>query len=253
MINKLALILLIPCGAACAQVLDATMMPDGSKDMYVGAALGAGPRDGQSGRRETRLSPLLQVQWSNGLFLSGFGTLGLHLARAPDFEYGPMLSWQAGRSPSDAGQLAGSEKIRPGLNAGGFFNYYAGDRLRLTTSALYLPQAHGLLVNTGLQKTLPEIAPHHTLTLSLGVTGADGAVARQRYGVAQATAAAPRYVPAGGLLSAQAGVNWNWSLSSRWIVTGGASATVLAPAAADSPLVDRRAFIRYGTGLAYRF
>ncbi len=59
------------CGIAQAQTPATNPMPDGSRDMYVGLGAQYAPRyEGARDRRATAL-PMLQVQWSNGVFVSG--------------------------------------------------------------------------------------------------------------------------------------------------------------------------------------
>jgi outer membrane scaffolding protein for murein synthesis (MipA/OmpV family) len=87
------------CGAACAQTPATNPMPDGSRDMYVGlGAQYAARYEGARERRTTAL-PMLQVEWSNGVFVSGM-SVGMHLSSSPRFEYGPLIALNPGRDAS---------------------------------------------------------------------------------------------------------------------------------------------------------
>lgn len=84
---------------ALAQTPAANPMPDGSRDMYLGLGAQSGARyEGADSRRTTAL-PVLQFQWSNGIFVSGLSA-GMHLSSRPDMEYGPLLALAAGRDAS---------------------------------------------------------------------------------------------------------------------------------------------------------
>lgn len=254
--KKLCLIALLAGSPCFAQTLENAMMPDGSRDTYAGLALVSKPgSDGNASTRDTLLFPLLQVQWSDGVFVSGLDTLGMHLSDTPGIEYGPVLHWQEGRSPGASQKLAGSAELNASPNVGGFFNYYLGRQFRLTSELLSTTDSPGLLVDVGLQKTLPPFAAHHTVSLSVGATAADNAYVARHYGVAASAIAgsARSYTPSGGLLNLHAGLNWNWALSRSWLVSTGMSATFYAPIAADSPVTGSRTAVTIASGLAYRF
>ncbi|MFB9242303.1 MipA/OmpV family protein [Massilia antarctica] len=85
--------------AAWAQTPATNPMPDGSRDMYVGLGAVSAPRyQGAHERRVTAL-PLLQVEWSNGVFVSGMSA-GMHLSSNPVLEYGPLVALLPRRSHS---------------------------------------------------------------------------------------------------------------------------------------------------------
>lgn len=258
LMNKLSpLLLLLACAPALADEARVAMLPDGSTDMYVGMAVGArlGSAD-LNGHGRGSVMPLLQVEWANGIFIANLTTLGLHLSTTPGLEYGPFLETRDSRHPNDRRGLAGTETIEGNPNLGAFVNYYLGADARLTSSLYYDSNAHGAGLHVGLQKSLPNILPHHTLTFSLGLSAANGRVMRQRYGV---TADAERYpglrgyrAPA-GLSSVDGGVNWNWKLSPSWMINTAVNASRFGASVADSPTVNRSSVVSVSTGLAYRF
>ncbi len=99
-----ALLLALAGSHAAAQTPAANLMPDGSRDMYVGLGVVGQPRYEGAAERRVRALPLLQVQFSNGVFLSGM-TAGMHLSSSPSVEFGPLLALQPRRT--DDGVVSG--------------------------------------------------------------------------------------------------------------------------------------------------
>ncbi len=113
--------------AAWAQTPARNPMPDGSSDMYVGLGAVSAPRYQGSGEHRVTALPLLQVEWSNGVFISGMSA-GLHLSSNPVLEYGPMLAVLARRSHKGSHDASGvslgsldlsSTQNKPSTPAGG--------------------------------------------------------------------------------------------------------------------------------------
>lgn len=286
--NKLfALALATVSGAACAQTPAINPMPDGSRDMYAGLGVQAAPRYDGSERHKTSAVPVLQVQWSNGIFISG-ASVGMHLTSEPSFEVGPLLQYQPARSengsskgptgiddtlgfgsssllppsPSrvaEAGnRLAGMDKISARVLGGAFFNYYLAPQWRLTSSLLWGAgnERHGGSVDLGVQRLATDIGPQHSLSFSAGVRIVNRDYNQAFFGVTvpEAVRSGNRaYTPAGGLQQARVGVRWNWSLSPSWMLTTNLQATRLLGAAKDSPLVERPTNVTASTAIAYRF
>ncbi|MES2116295.1 MAG: MipA/OmpV family protein [Pseudomonadota bacterium] len=240
---------------ASAHADSTMMMPDGSREMYVGLAMAARTGVTPGDDRRTVLVLSGQVQWSNGIFLSANGVLGMQLSERPGIEYGPLLQQSNERHPGDSRRLAGTRDIAGTLDGGGFYNYYLGDDLLLRSSLVYNTSAGGAMGNVGLQKALVDVAPHHTLALSLSMNLAGGQVMRELYEVRPDAAAPdrPHYRPSAGVLSVNAGLNWNWALSSHWLVNSAVTATRLGPGPANSPVTARAGYLTWSTGLAYRF
>jgi outer membrane scaffolding protein for murein synthesis (MipA/OmpV family) len=276
-------------------------MPDGSRDLYVGLGAQSAPRyEGASGHRITAL-PVLQMQWSNGIFISGM-SVGMHLSQSPSFEFGPLAALAAGRDASgsrlfrlgtggaNAGspggppttwlppggfltgqpvktdpekprgdnRLEGMENIERRFLYGGFANYYVTPRLRLTTNALYGAgnDKRGWRMHVSLQHLSQDIAPHHSVALSGGVTFVNRAYNQAYFGVTKNEAEHSinqPYEPDGGLEDVRVGVRWNWTLSPSWMLTSGAQVSRLLGDAKNSPLVERPTNVSVATALAYRF
>ncbi|WP_165390825.1 MipA/OmpV family protein [Pseudoduganella lutea] len=293
-------------------------MPDGSRDMYVGLGAHYAPRyEGAKDRRTTAL-PMLQVQWSNGVFLSGM-SMGMHLSNSPAVEYGPLAALAPGRDASgtkmfrlgtvgdNAGNPGGPSTWLPppiddglpppsgteegvkedmmvaeeggdgitadntvnlldGVHAlkrrvlyGGFANFYLTRQLRLTANALYGAgnDRNGLRMHVALQHLQQELAPHHTLALSAGITLVNRAYNMAYFGVTTEEAdhygINPEYHPDGGIEDVRVGARWNWAVSPAWMVTTGLQASRLVGDARKSPLVERPTNVSVSTALVYRF
>jgi outer membrane protein len=87
------------CKIALAQTPAANPMPDGSRDMYVGLGAQSAARYEGAAERRSSVLPVLQFQWSTGIFVSGMSA-GMHLSSRPGLEYGPLLALAAGRDAS---------------------------------------------------------------------------------------------------------------------------------------------------------
>ncbi|HEY5801792.1 MAG TPA: MipA/OmpV family protein [Burkholderiaceae bacterium] len=103
---------------AYAQTPAVRMMPDGSRDMYVGLGVQSRPFYEGAGVSRTSAVLALQVQWSNGIFISG-SSAGWHLGQEPGLEYGPLVAIDAGRTRSGAGKSLLGDVGGNGVNGGG--------------------------------------------------------------------------------------------------------------------------------------
>ncbi|WP_020652545.1 MipA/OmpV family protein [Massilia niastensis] len=275
----LVLVLAVSGSAASAQTPTTNPMPDGSRDMYAGLGVVSAPRYEGADSRKVSALPVLQVQWSNGLFISGLSA-GMHLSDRPTVEYGPLLTLHPGRDESGSGRgigvvemsglpslvaraargnpLSGMDDIRYRLEGGGFFNYYLAPQWRLTSSVV-VGSGHdrdGARMDLGVQRLAAQVAPHHTLSFSAGVSVVNRAYNQSYFGVTEAESFAsghPEYRPGGGLKDVRLGARWNWTLSPSWMLTTHVQATRLVGNARTSPLAERPTNVTVSTALAYRF
>ena len=276
------------CGTVAAQTPATNPMPDGSRDMYVGLGVQSLPRYDGARHNKTQALPVLQVQWSNGIFVSGL-MAGWHLSSQPALEYGPLIALQPRRDEDGtsggiggvgdgSGGGAGATSILPGedlrdktanpllgmdvihqrLLYGGFFNYYLTPALRLSNNLLYGygNERDGLRLHTALQYMLPNALAHHSFVLSAGVSVVNSAYANAYFGVSTHENERNKMGPfraSGGVQDARLGLRWNWALSPSWMLTSGAQVTRLLGDAKDSPLTERPTNVTVSTALAYRF
>lgn len=279
--------LLAACGTAAAQTPVANPMPDGSRDMYVGLGLQSANRYEGGRSRHVLLMPVIQAEWSNGVFISG-ASAGMHWSGTEGLEFGPLVSLHPGRSErgrpltgaglsgtgsntalppllmgSDAPvtRMTGMPDVPRRLEAGAFLTWYLTPQWRMANSALYGAgqERDGWRATLDLQRVAASVAPHHTLSFTAGVTLADARYNRALFGVTamqvlQTTAFMRKaHAPGGGIKDVHAGVRWNWALQPSWIVTSGAHAVRLAGDAKASPLVERPVSVTVWSALAYRF
>jgi len=277
-----ALAMAVASSAASAQAPTVNPMPDGSRDMYAG--LGAVSRPRYEGADSSKVSvlPVLQVQWSNGVFISGMSA-GMHLSDSPTLEFGPMLNVHPNRDESGVGhivdslqtsnvpsvipasqrflrdnRLIGMRDVHTRVEGGAFFNYYLAPEWRLTSSLLFGSgnDRDGARMELGVQRLAFQVAPHHTVSLNANVTVVDADYNRAYFGVSpleSSRSANPVYRPGGGLKDGRVGARWNWAMSPTWMLTTNVQATRLVGAARHSPLVERPSNVTVSAAFAYRF
>lgn len=285
--NKLLFLALSSaCATTWAQTPATNPMPDGSRDMYVGLGVQSAPRWDGTGSRKVSALPVLQVQWSNGLFISGMSA-GMHLTDSPTFEYGPLVAVQPGRDQDGTGRtvdgastwgtsligpvpdpidkrnmvatrLEGMDKIGARLQGGAFANYYLTPQWRLTSSVLYgAGNDHdGARLDLGVQRLAFALGSQHRVSVSAGVSIVNRNYNQTYFGVSREEASRSRfsyYEAGGGLQEAHVGVRWNWVLSPSWMLTSNVQAKGLLGNAAKSPLVERSTNLTVSTAFAYRF
>ena len=280
--NKLlALALAVVSSGAFAQTPATNPMPDGSRDMYVGLGLVSAPRYEGARHSERKALPVLQVQWSNGVFVSGMSA-GMHLGRDPRFEYGPLVQLQRRRDEEGAGggidgvssarysmvalppvqqggnRLVGMEPISTRLLGGAFLNYYLTPDWRLTSSLLYGAgnERDGARLDLGVQRLAMQLGAHHRVSLTAGLSIANGAYNNAFFGVGtfdSLRSGNPVYRAGGGLKDGHLGARWNWALSPSWMLTSQVQVSRLADDARLSPLVERPTNLTVSTAIAYRF
>lgn len=286
MANLVFLALMAACGAASAQTPALKPMPDGSRDLYLGLGAVSAPR--HDGARERRVAalPVVQFEWSNGVFLSGMSA-GMHLSSSAVVEYGPLLALQPRRDesgtagaiggvdtsggtsviaqpPAAVTRTAGGSRLkdmdpvpaRPQL--GGFFNYYLSPQVRITNSLLYGSgiDRNGATWRIGVQRVAAALATHHSTALSAGVTLVNRDYNQAFFGVSPAESQRsgnPAYQASGGINDAWLGARWNWALGPAWLVTSNLQAARLFGSARRSPLVERPTSLTVSTALATRF
>jgi len=274
-----ALALAAASGVASAQTPATNPMPDGSHDMYAG--LGAVSRARYEGAANTKTSvlPVLQVQWSNGIFISGMSA-GMHLSTDPTLEFGPLVSVHASRDESGSGgiidgvgvatmmplaarmrrdnPLAGMPDVDARLEGGAFLNYYLNPAWRLTSSVLIGSgsERDGARMTLGVQRLAVAIAPQHTMSFHAGLTLVNRDYNQSYFGVNENDAWSsdnPVYRPGGGLKDVHVGARWNWALGPSWMLTTNVQATRLTGSVRHSPLVERPTNVTVSTAFAYRF
>lgn len=268
-------------GTAMAQTPALNLMPDGSRDMYVGLGVQSAPRYEGTGSRRVSALPVLQVEWSNGIFVSGMSA-GMHLSSSPTVEYGPLLAIQPGRDESGTGlspdgvgstiaplspgqrtiiptgRLAGMDEIGARLQAGAFYNTYLNPQWRLTSSLLVGAgrERDGARLDLGVQRLAFAAGERHRVSLTAGAGFVNRQYNESYFGVTQEEAARSRFhawQPGGGLQDVHVAARWNWTLSPSWMLTSNLQAKRLLGDAGKSPLTERSTNLTVSTAIAYRF
>jgi len=277
-----ALALAAASTAASAQTPATNPMPDGSRDMYAGLGVVSKPRYEGADSSKVSALPVLQVQWSNGLFISGMSA-GMHLSNRPTVEYGPLLSVHPSRDESGSGRiidgvgmtsapailplaerlsrsnrLAGMRDISARPEGGVFFNYYLAPEWRLTSSVLYGSgtDRDGARLELGVQRLAVQLAPQHTLSFNAGATIVNADYNRAYFGVSELeawTSGNPVYRPGGGIKDVRVGARWNWAVSPSWMLVTNVQATRLVGNVRNSPLVERPTNVTVSAAFAFRF
>jgi outer membrane protein len=279
---SLSLASLLASGLAQAQTPAVNPMPDGSRDMYAGLGVQSAPRYEGTGSRKVSALPVLQVEWSNGVFISGMSA-GMHLSNSPTVEVGPLLAVLPGRDESGTGavvggvtntmvntigatdramaptgRLAGMDEIGARLQAGAFYNVYLNPQWRLTSSLLYGAgqDRDGMRLDLGVQRLAAVLGERHRVSLSAGVGIVNARYNESYFGVTAEEAARSRfhaYQPGGGVQDVHVGARWNWVLSPSWMLTSTLQAKRLLGDARLSPLTERSTNLTVSTAFAYRF
>ena len=273
-----ALALAAASTAAGAQTPATNPMPDGSRDMYAGLGVVSRPRYEGADNNKVSALPVLQVQWSNGVFISGLSA-GMHLSNRPTVEYGPLLTVHPNRDESGSGRivggvevstaplaefmrrgnrLAGMQDVSTRLEGGFFFNHYLAPEWRLTSSVLFGSgnDRDGARMELGVQRLAVQLAPQHTLSFSAGATIVNADYNRAYFGVTGDEAwlsGNPVYRPGGGIKDVRVGARWNWALSPSWMLVTNVQATRLVGSTRYSPLVERSTNVSVSAAFAYRF
>lgn len=281
--NKLLfLALAVSCASSRAETPAANPMPDGSRDMYAGIGVQSGPRYDGTGSRKVSALPVLQVEWSNGIFVSGMSA-GMHLSGNPTLEYGPLLNVLPRRSESgtatgatgigqsaytpsaivayrkdDIVRLTGMDDIGTRVQGGAFLNLYLDPQWRLTSSLLYGSgrERNGARLELGVQRLAAALGDDHQVSLEAGLTAVNRNDNQTYFGVTAAEALRSRfsyYEPGGGLQDVHAGLRWNWAWTPSWMLTTDLQAKRLLGSASHSPLVERPSNLTVSTAIAYRF
>ncbi|NVD98655.1 MipA/OmpV family protein [Massilia sp. BJB1822] len=216
------------------------LLPEGSKDISIGALMGSAPDRPGSAKRSIYMAPQFSVQWDNGLFLDGL-MLGMKMSKQPLLEYGPLMTLDLGIRRADGRRIL----LRPVFGA--FVDYHPLSELSLHAHA-YAPAGNdgrGALLNlqAGTQSML---VPHHFLAVGAGVNLADRAYMQSDFGTA-------RYQPGGGLHDSYAYLRWSWELNRKYTLVTSVQVSRLQGDAAASPRTVQRTGVTNSLMLRYSY
>ena len=278
-----ALVCILSCAPSWAQTPSRNLMPDGSYDSYFGLGVISRPvYEGSSNNKRTIL-PAFQLEWSNGLFIAGMSA-GWHLSDTPQFEYGPLLQFEPARTPAGlansidtpvyqtasvigpelkigsraTNRLNGMTDIDSRLLGGGFFNYRFNEQWRLANTFQYGAgnDKKGMRLSSDVNYRFTDLPKHHSLSFSLGLNVVNQAYANSYFGVSELEAGRSindEFHAKGGVKDVHFDVNWNYSLTSSWLITSKLRSSHLVGNMKDSPLVEKKTGASISAALAYRF
>lgn len=228
------------------------LMPEGSRDLYMGIVVADVARDeGGSARRLVAL-PTASGLWSNGVFAQ-LGALGWDLTDDPTVNYGPIVTYGARSKRSDDS----AHRSSIAFQGGAFYGFMFTREIHFGSRLLYGGGADGRGVQWRLGADVSyRLGAHDALTLSPGLTLADGAFMRSTYGVSASQSrldGLPAYDARAGMRNLGLDIDWNSELSTKFTLDTGLSLSRLAGSAAHSPLIARRNDATLFTALSYHF
>ena len=218
---------------------DLSLMPEGSKEVTLGAALGNSPSRYGSAERSTYLVPQFSVEWSNGIFVEGL-VLGMHLSDQPLLRYGPLLAVDFGTQLADGSK----GKLRP--VAGGFVNYVPMHELSLHAHVLAPIGDPGRILLNARAGTHTTLAPRHQLFAGVGANLLGGGAMQADFGTASHHAS-------GGVRDVYADLRWHWQFSPKYTLVSAVQASRLLGDAAASPRTSERTGITTAVTLRYSY
>lgn len=249
--RAIATLVLAFAGPASAQST-AMLMPEGSKDLYVGVVVAdVAGSEGSSSRRVVAF-PTASGLWSNGVFAQ-LGAVGWDVTDDPTMDYGPILTYGIRSKRSDDAGHRGNIAVQ----GGAFYGFMFTREIHFESRLLYGGAADGRGLQLRLGADLSyRLGAHDTLTLSPGLTLADSSFMRSTYGITAQQAQVdglPAYRARAGVRNIGLDVNWQCELDTKFMLDTGLSLSRLAGGAARSPLIDRRDDATLYTALSYHF
>lgn len=222
----------------------------------LGAGLASVPEYPGASKERARLVPLLAIDYDNRIFLGPLG-VGVAAVRCNGFRAGPVLGFERGRAQNDDPRLAGLGDISPSVTAGLFADYTRGAFAVLATARQAVSHSTNGLSGL-LQVDIRHRFPTARTSVAIGpdLEFGNGDFERTWFGISPVQSAAsglPVYAPHAGVnrVGFHAGLTYRISTHLVWRVFTRISD--LSGNAAQSPVVERRAQVVVGAGVAYHF
>ena len=241
--------LMLPIGVA-AQAQSATPAAPTSSLVVQG---GVGVSTRYTGSDERMVVPLIGIEYAHasGFFAStqrGVGFAG----EAGGLSYSAALGYRGERKEKKSSGLSfstgskylrGMGDVKGSATANLALSYAVMERLQLqvSTEQAISNRDNGSLYSVGAAATLLADGKN-TVVLSASANAADKKYMQTYHGVTAAQSARSGYAvytPKGGMHLAEAGVSWQYKLSTDWSVTGMVGAQTLLGDAKKSPLTRR--------------
>ncbi len=234
----------------------------------IGLNLSNRPEYSGAAARGTKLTPVLFLRYGRFTITnaSGFVTrrnddvvrgLGVDLFNTERLRVNLALRFDAGRSESTSGALAGLGDIKPTVRARLNLGWRLDEHWRLggSWSADAFGRGGGNYgdLSVGYERRL---SPATTMGVGASLGLAADRYLQTYYGVSaeqSARSGYPRYEPGNGLRDVAMSVNLRTELDRHWVMLGGLGASRLLGPAADSPYAPKASGWSASLGLAYRF
>jgi len=200
------------------------------------------PRYSGSSSLQLRAYPLIDIRYKDVAFASAVEGIGVNLLHSHNVRAGFAFNYDSGRSPSDAPQLRGTDRLRPAPDAKAFVDYVLFPVVLRADIRHTLGGTPGWIADTA---SYVPVFYSDQLVIFCGVslTWADRRSMNAHYGIDAAASAAsglPVYQASAGLRSGSIGTDLTWTLNEHWLLNVTASAQRLGAQASHSPLVTNR-------------
>jgi MipA family protein len=222
----------------------------------VGAGVAAVPKYPGASRERARLVPLFSLNYRDRLFVGPFG-VGVAAIRSKGFRAGPVLGFERGRSESDDPRLVGLGDISTSVTAGVFAGYATGPlEISATARQAVSHSTNGLsgLLEVNVRHVFP--AARTLLTIGPDLEFGNGDFQRTWFGISPSQSAAsglPVYAARAGINRVGFHAGLSYRASTHVLLRAFARISDLTEDAAQSPVVERRAQVVIGAGVAYHF
>lgn len=228
----------------------------GGWDFTLGAGLADAPRYPGASTRRVRLAPLVSISYGDRLFIGPLG-IGVTAFRWDGFRAGPVLGFERGRSQSDDPRLAGLGDISASVTAGLFAAYARGPfAIYATARQAVTSTGNGLSGLLQMDARHAFVSARTLIAAGPDVEFGNNEFQRVWFGISpqqSASSGLPTYTPSGGIDRVGLHARLTYRVSAHWLVRAFARISDLTGEVAQSPIVERRAQVEAGVGVAYHF
>jgi len=223
----------------------------------IGAVALYAPKYQGSDEHRSRIYPLIDAQWKNGIFLSTINGIGYNFSKDPSLQYGLRVSFETARDSSLTPKLNGVGDVNTTVEPGAFLNYAINQNYSLLTSIRYGSGVdhNGLQISFGGRATTA-LNDQHRLTATLRANWANGNYMQSYFGVNNQQSLASGYqvyTPNSGITDIKLSASWHWTIDTNWSLTTGASVNRYFSDVTKSPFVFQRSPVTVFSAASYRF
>lgn len=225
-------------------------------DVTLGAGLAEAPRYPGASTDRVGVAPLFSLDY-DGRFFAGPLGIGVAAIRWDGFRAGPVLGFERGRSQSDDSRLAGLGDISASVTAGLFAGYTLGAvGLYATARQAVTSTGNGLSGLLQLDVRHSFIAARTFIAAGPDLEFGNDEFQRTWFGISSeqsVSSGLPTFTPSAGIDRIGVHARLTYRVSAHWLLRAFARISALTGTAAQSPIVERRAQVAIGAGVAYHF